>query len=410
MSRSKTRLPAAFLLPAALLAGLFAPAAPAARAEGAPLTTRILTLAPGDTLTGVLAAAGVDAADAQAASDALAPLFPPRELQSGQEMALDFSGATLRELRLTVAVDRDIVVDRAGTGSFAARQRWRPLTRVPELAAGVVRTSLFEAAEHAGVPRQVLSEMIRAFSYDVDFQRELKPDDSFEVLYERLYDRRGTAVGTGEIAYAAMTLSGRTLRLYRYRAAGAAAPQFFTAAGASVKKALLKTPIDGARLSSGFGMRRHPILGFTKMHRGVDFAAPAGTPIMAAGDGVVERAGAAGAYGNLVLLRHDRVYETGYAHMSRIAALVRPGAHVRQGEIIGYVGATGRATGPHLHYEVRMHGAPINPMTVRVRPGLRLAGEELARFRAAARTVDRELLTMRAATIVAGAPEGRPTE
>jgi murein DD-endopeptidase MepM/ murein hydrolase activator NlpD len=376
----------------ALVVWLFAPTAeaPGARAEAAPsppaaaiatrLTTRLLTLAPGDTLNGVLTAAGVGLADTQAAIDALLPVFPPRELKPGQEMALAFSGAALQELRLNTAIDRDIVVTRAGDGSFAAHQRPRALTRVPELAD------------------------------DVDFQRDLQPEDSFEVLYERLYDQRGKAVGTGEIAYASMTLSGKTLRLYRYLAPGADAPQFFTDSGQSVKKALLRTPVDGARLSSGFGMRLHPILGYSKMHRGVDFAAPAGTPIMAAGDGVVESAGPAGAYGNLVVLKHDGIYETAYAHMSRIARGMRRGTHVRQGEIIGYVGATGRATGPHLHYEVRVNGEPTNPIAVKIRPGLRLAGAEAAKFHVTAQAIDRELLALRAATIVADVPEGRLPE
>jgi murein DD-endopeptidase MepM/ murein hydrolase activator NlpD len=382
-------------------------ATPPAPVLAAPPTTRLLRLAAGDTLRSVLAAAGVSAGEAQAAIAAIAPVFPPRALKPGQEMALDFIGLELSELRLATGIDRDIVVTRTGDGSYTARPRARRLTRVPELAAGVIRTSLFEAASDAGVPMPVLSEMIGAFSYDVDFQRDLQPDDSFEVLYDRLYDERGKAVGTGEIAYAAMTLSGKTLRLYRYLPAGARTAEFFTAAGESVKKALLRTPVDGARLSSGFGMRLHPILGYTKMHRGVDFAAPPGTPIMAAGDGLVESASAAGAYGNLVLLKHDGGYETAYAHMSRIARGLKPGMRVRQGEVIGYVGATGRATGPHLHYEVRLRGEPMNPMSVKTGPGQPLSGGDIPRFLAAVQATDRELLSLRQATIVANVPDAR---
>ncbi|MGO8916984.1 MAG: M23 family metallopeptidase [Stellaceae bacterium] len=382
-------------------------ATPPAPVLAAPPTTRLLRLAAGDTLNGVLAAAGVGASDTQAAISALAPVFPPRALKPGQEMALDFVGVELSELRLTTGIDRDIVVTRAGDGSFTARQRARTLTRVPELAAGVIRTSLFEAASDAGVPMPVLSEMIHAFSYDVDFQRDLQPEDSFEVLYERLYDERGKAVGTGEIAYAAMTVSGKTLKLYRYLPAGARTAEFFTASGESVKKALLRTPVDGARLSSGFGMRLHPILGYTKMHRGVDFAAPPGSPIMAAGDGIVEGAGAAGAYGNLVLLKHDGAYETAYAHMSRIARGLRPGIRVRQGQVIGYIGATGHATGPHLHFEVRLRGEPMNPMSVKTGPGQPLAGADIVRFATVAQATDRELLALRQTTIVADVPGTR---
>jgi len=375
--------------------------APPTPAPSAPPVTRLLRLAAGDTLKTVLADAGIADDDIHAVIVALTPLFPPRALKPGQALALDFVGERLSELRLTADIDRDIVVSRTGAGGFAARARTRPLAHVPELAAGVIRSSLFEAASDAGVPMPVLSEMIRAFSYDVDFQRDLQPDDSFEVLYDRLYDEHGKAVGTGEVAYAAMTLGGKTLKLYRYLPAGADAAEFFSATGERARKALLKTPVDGARLSSGFGLRLHPILGYTKLHRGVDFAAPPGTPIMAAGDGVVESAGAAGAYGTLVVLRHDGSYETAYAHMSRIARGLKPGVAVHQGQVIGYVGATGRTTGPHLHYEVRLHGEATNPMALNTAPGRALAGAEITQFHAAAEAVDRELLALRQATIVA---------
>jgi murein DD-endopeptidase MepM/ murein hydrolase activator NlpD len=421
--RSPRRLAAAFAI--ALGVWLFAPTAqaPEAHAEIAPPapvlvtppapvlvpppTTRLLRLAAGDTLNDVLLGAGLPARDVQAVIAALAPIFPPRALKPGQEIALDFIGLELGELRLTTGVDRDIVATRAADGSFIARARLRKLAHVAELAAGVIRTSLFEAANGAGVPMPVLSEMIREFSYDVDFQRDLQPDDSFEVLYDRLYDEHGKAVGIGDITYAAMTLSGKTLKLYRYLPTGARNAEYFTAAGDNVRKALLRTPVDGARLSSGFGLRLHPILGYTKLHRGVDFAAPPGSPIMAAGDGTIESAGAAGAYGNLVVLRHDGAYETAYAHMSRIARGLRPGVAVRQGQVIGYVGATGRATGPHLHYEVRLHGEAINPMSVKNGPVQALAGTEIARFQAATEATDRELQALRQATIVASMPQAR---
>jgi murein DD-endopeptidase MepM/ murein hydrolase activator NlpD len=373
----------------------------------APPTTRLLRLAAGDTLNDVLLGAGLAGRDVQAVIAALARVFPPRALKPGQEIALDFTGLDLDELRLTTGADRDIVVTRAGDGTFAAHARERKLRHVPELAAGVIRTSLFEAANGAGVPMPVLSEMIHEFSYDVDFQRDLQPDDSFEVLYDRLYDEHGKAVGIGDIAYAAMTLSGKTLKIYRYLPAGARTAEYFTEAGETVRKALLRTPVDGARLSSGFGLRLHPILGYTKMHRGVDFAAPAGSPIMAAGNGVVESAGRAGSYGILVVLRHDGAYETAYAHMSRIARGLRPGVPVHQGEVIGYVGATGRATGPHLHYEVRFHGEAINPMSVKNGPGHPLTGTDIQRFAAAKAATDHELLALRQATVVASMPQAR---
>jgi len=343
-------------------------------------------------LMGFLAGAALaPPALAQAADDAAAA--------SGHDVVLDFAGA-LRELRFHAPT---ITVTHGGINShFAA-----PLTRMPELAAGVIRTSLFEAAGDAHVPEAVLREMTRAFSYDIDFQRDLQPNDSFEVLYERIYDANGKAAGTGDIIYAAMTLSGRTHRLYRYRPSGAETAAFFTGGGRSVKKALLRTPIDGARVSSGYGMRLHPILGYTKMHRGIDFAAPAGTPILAASDGVVEEADRKGNYGNFILIRDDSVYETAYAHLSRFARGLRPGTPVRQGQVIGFVGATGRATGPHLHFELRVRGKQVNPMSVKSEAGQALAGADLAAFRATTAVIDHEVQGMRAATLVASVPFSR---
>jgi murein DD-endopeptidase MepM/ murein hydrolase activator NlpD len=271
------------------------------------------------------------------------------------------------------------------------------------LARGTIHTSLFEAASEAGVPPATLAEVIHAFSYDIDFQREIQPGDSFEVLFEHLYDENGKPVGTGDILYADLMLSGTTLRLYRYAPPGES-PAFYNAKGESVRKALLRTPVDGARISSRFGLRHHPILGYTTMHRGVDFAVPKGTPIMAAGNGVVETEGRAGSYGNLVVLRHRNGYETAYAHMSRFARGIKRGTYVRQGEVIGYVGATGRATGPHLHYEVRIGGKAVNPLNVKMPSHERLTGRTLVAFLAATRSIDHELLALRRDAILAAAP------
>jgi murein DD-endopeptidase MepM/ murein hydrolase activator NlpD len=389
--------------PAALAPATAASLAPAAQPDAqAPADTAVshlVQVAAGDTLMGLLMDQGVAASDAQEVVEALKPVWNPRELKSGQKLALQFASAHLQELRLAPTIDRDVIVTRAGDGHFASHAAQHPLSRATELAHGVIRTSLFDAASEAGVPMPILAEMIHAFSYDVDFQREVQPDDSFEIVFDQLSDESGTAVGADNILYASMTLSGNTLRIYRYTPAGDTRADFFNAKGESVRKALLRTPVDGARLSSGFGMRMHPILGYTKMHRGVDFAAMTGTPIMAAGEGVVESAGPHGEYGNFVLLRHSSNFETAYAHMSRIAT--HAGQHVHQGQVIGYVGATGRATGPHLHYEVRIHGDQINPLSVKMQPGPLLAGKDLAAFRAAAATVDRKLPVLRGEPVVA---------
>jgi murein DD-endopeptidase MepM/ murein hydrolase activator NlpD len=275
--------PAAPAPPPAAAAAPAMTAQPPAAAAADPAISHLVQIASGDTLMGLLIDQGVAAADAQDVIDALKPVWNPRELKTGQKVALQFQAARLQELRLAPAIDRDVIVTRAGDGHFASHAAAHPLVRAPALARGVIRSSLFDAASEAGVPMAILAEMIHAFSYDVDFQREVQPDDSFEIVFDRLYDESGKAVGADNIIYASMTLSGNTLRIYRYTPAGDTRADFFNAKGESVRKALLRTPVDGARLSSGFGMRFHPILGYTKMHRGVDFASPPGTPVMAAG-------------------------------------------------------------------------------------------------------------------------------
>ena len=204
---------------------------------------------------------------------------------------------------------------------------------------------------------------------------------------EGFYDTKGKLVRAGEMLYAAVSLSGTPIAMYRFDN-GQGTVEYFNEKGESVKKALLKTPVDGAKISSGFGMRNHPILGFTKMHKGIDFAVPTGTPIQAAGDGTVEIAGFNGSYGNYVRLRHASGMGTAYAHMSRIATGIKPGKRVSQGQIIGFVGSTGRSTGAHLHYEVLRGNAQVNPLSVKMPTNVKLAGRELERFKTIKRDTD----------------------
>ena len=292
------------------------------------------------------------------------------------------------------------MLTRGADGSYIASLLSRDILTVPLRVTGTIDSSLFDAATKAGLPQAVLSEMIRAFSYDVDFQREVQPGDGFEVLFDQLVDEQsGKMVGTGVVAYAALSLSGKVQELYRYAPAGNFVG-YYNAQGVSVKKALLRTPVDGARISSSFGMRMHPILGFTRLHPGVDFAVPTGTPIMASGDATVVSAGwNGGGYGNFVVLKHNSSYSTAYGHMSRIAKGIKPGAHVHQGEIIGYVGMTGLATGPHLHYEVRIDNRPINPLSVRMPATEKLDGRALADFHSQQQTVAKQLASLRTSTI-----------
>ncbi|HVA16020.1 MAG TPA: peptidoglycan DD-metalloendopeptidase family protein [Stellaceae bacterium] len=369
--------------------------APPAAALPPPARIATVTVRPGDSLMSLLQRIGLSAVAAQSALDSLGRKWDPRNLKSGQEIAVSRDPDGVKQLRLAPDLQHDLTLKRGGDGNFTAALLPRDLLHVPLRVAGKIDSSLFRAASRSGLPQAILAELIAAFSYDVDFQRELQPGDRFEVLFDQLVEERtGKIVGAGEVAYAALILSGKTLQLYRYTPPGGL-PGFYDASGANVKKALLRTPVDGARISSGFGMRRHPILGFTRMHQGVDFAVPTGTPIMASGDAVVASAGWNSGYGNLVVLKHNAGYSTAYAHMSRFAKGIKPGVHVRQGEVIGYVGMTGLATGPHLHYEVRVDNKPINPLSVKLLPSQKLEGRTLAAFHRQETAVMQRLAVLR---------------
>ncbi len=238
------------------------------------------------------------------------------------------------------------------------------------------------------------------FSYEVDFQRDIKPGNSFEVLYNYYYTPDGQPAKQGEIAYAEMKLAGRTIALYRYQPKGDTA-EYFDARGQSARNMLMKTPVDGARITSGFGMRFHPVLGYSRMHKGIDFGVPVGTPVMAAGSGVIQQRGRLGGYGNFMLVNHQNGYATAYGHLSRFAPGLHVGSRVRQGQVIAYSGNSGMSTGPHLHYEIRVHDAQVNPARVKVATGRRLAGRELRNFLVERLHIDTELASMPLETKVA---------
>ncbi len=352
----------------------------------------------GDTLMDILLGQGIARKDAHAAITALTALVDPKRIRPGQELTLTFGPGGPAEDRLeavtmSVSYDRAVAVRRAGDDGFVADQIEKALTREAVRAGGAIQSSLLEAGIAADVPMAVMIELIRVYSFDVDFQRDIQTGDAFDVVFERYFDERGQEVHNGGVLYATLTLSGKAMRVYRYEATDGE-EDYFDETGASVRKALLRTPIDGARISSRYGKRRHPILGYTKMHQGVDFAAPSGTPIMAAGNGVVEAAGRNGAYGNYVRIRHKGSYATAYAHLSKFGRGIKTGARVKQGQIIGYVGSTGRSTGPHLHYEVLREGGQVNPQKVRMPSGRKLEGAELARFQAERDEMDSLVATL----------------
>ena len=384
-------------------------------AEPQPVETRV-TLESGQTLMEVLQKAGIDRIDSYHAVAALTTHYSPRRLRAGQEIALTFmeqpdalaegeSGTPakyLASLSLEPDLERMIEVTRNSDGSFEGRETLHEFTEGFVRAAGQIDNSLFLDGERAGVPVQIIAEMIRMYSYSVDFQREIQPGDKFEVFFSRKFDQTNRPVKEGDVHYASLTVGGKVHKLWRFDP-GNGEWDYFDENGQSMKKFLMKTPIDGARLSSGYGMRKHPILGYSRLHSGVDFAAPRGTPIYAAGDGTVTRANYFGSYGNYVSIRHANGYETAYAHLNGFARGIKNGTRVRQGQVIGYVGTTGRSTGPHLHYEVHLNGKKMNPMALKVPTGRKLEGRELANFKAQRETLATQMAAAPTVTKVAQA-------
>ena len=242
----------------------------------------------------------------------------------------------------------------------------------------LILQSLYKAATDEKIPANIIIEFARIYGFQVDFQRDIRKQDKFQIMYEVFLNDKNEIIETGEILFANLKLSGQDNGLYYFDKEGSQG--HYDKNGKSVKKALMKTPINGARLSSPFGMRKHPIDGYNKMHRGTDFAAPTGTPIMASGDGVVKKAGWCGGGGNCVKIRHNSTYQTVYAHMSKFARGIKAGIRVKQGQTIGYVGSTGKSTGPHLHYEVIVNGKKVNSQKLKLPSGKILKGKERKLF------------------------------
>ena len=242
----------------------------------------------------------------------------------------------------------------------------------------VILQSLYKAATDQNIPPNTIVEFARIYGFQVDFQRDIRKGDKFQIMYEVFIDNKDKVIQTGEILFANLKLSGQDNSLYFFDKENVQG--HYNKNGKSVQKALMKTPINGARLSSSFGMRKHPIDGFNKMHRGTDFAAPKGTPIMASGNGIVKKAGWCGGGGNCVKIKHNSTYETVYAHMSKFARGIKKGVRVKQGQTIGFVGSTGKSTGPHLHYEVIVNGKRVNSQKLKLPSGKILKGKDRELF------------------------------
>lgn len=394
--------------------------------------SRTVTLDAGDTLAGMLEDVGVSAQDANAVVTAMGKDFNPRQLKAGQSFDLVYSVATisamaskpgeprtttvmvngkpvvvplesedfagtpedsepisrLLSLHFSPSIEQDITVTRTTEGTYAAQIEQKKLEVHRHRAGATIDSSLYLAAMQTGIPADVVVDMIRMFSYKIDFQRDLQPGDKFEVFYDYYYTPEGQPAKYGEISYAMMTVDGKQIPMYRFQPDPNEPPEYFDTKGESARGLLMKTPVDGARISSGFGSRFHPVLGYTRMHQGVDFAVPSGTPVMSAGAGTVSFMGRTRGYGNLVKISHGNGYSTNYAHLSRFAPGMRRGARVRQGQIFAYSGNTGMSTGPHLHYEILVNNSKVNPLRVKVAQGRQLAGRLLDRFMATRVEID----------------------
>lgn len=338
----------------------------------------------GDTMMSVLASIGMTRDQAHLAVDALRKVYNPKALKVGQELHIAYkpgneaAGSTLISVDFKTSAGSDIAL-RYNNGEFSAEKFEVQLTKVQRKIAGKINSSFYSAALKKGVPAQIVKEAISALSYDINWQHDPQLGDEFQLMYDVFQDPEGNVIKVGELKFAAFAPGGNWRKIYAFQTA-TGSTGYFNDKGESVVKSLLQTPLDPTRMrvTSKFGLRHHPMLGYSKMHKGVDFGAPVGTPVMSAGDGVVAKAGWNGAYGNYVLVRHNGDYCTAYAHLSKMH--VKPGTKVRQRQVIGAVGTTGRSTGPHLHYEVIFKGRHVNPQSIKQLPTTKLTGKEMAKF------------------------------
>ncbi|MDP2620580.1 MAG: M23 family metallopeptidase [Hyphomicrobiales bacterium] len=375
----------------------------------------------GDTLTSLLLANGTTPQEANAIAEVIEEAIGTSKLMEGAELRLRFaseagagrlkptrvslfdSEAHIATVGLAVADDQSAYIALDEADALLANER--TMRVMPRRSHAQLYDSLFETGRKSNLPESVMQRMMRIQAYDVDFKRQVQPGDSFDVFYIA-DDNEGDVSGDPEILFTALTVRGETKRFYRFRTPDDGVVDFYDDEGKSAKKFLIRKPMNGGVFRSSFGMRRHPILGYRKMHTGVDWAARRGTPIVAAGNGIVEEAKWLSGYGRFTLIRHTNGYETSYAHQSAFADGIAPGVKVKQGQVIGYVGSTGLSTGPHLHYEVIVNGRAVDPMRIRVPRGRTLQGHLLAAFQREKARINWLMRQPAAGTRVAAAAAG----
>ena len=307
--------------------------------------------------------------------------------QENQDITKTTHSTIIEEIAISESDERQIIVKREANGKYIGKERKIKINKRYSKYRGIIKNGLFNDGIESGISATAMMQMIAVYGYDIDFQRDIKNGDSFEMLVESYYDEDGKKIKDGAVLYSSLSLKRKKIETYIHYLDGKT--EYFDAKGDSIRKSLLRTPINGARVSSGFGLRKHPILGYSKMHKGTDFAAPTGTPIIAAGNGTITYAGVKGGYGNFVQIRHNQDYSTAYGHASRFARNMRNGIKVKQGDVVAFVGSTGRSTGPHLHFEVIYKGNQINPASVKSVSGIKLSGAELTKFRSRKSEIDR---------------------
>lgn len=358
---------------------------------------KIIKIKSGDTLANVLENEGVERIEVAYAVGKISDVFDLRKLRAGQEISLDLdeeeNNNKIRSIKFQPSIEELVMLESKGENQFEAKIEEIPLEKIYIKANGNIESSFYQSLVSAGVTDNVTLQLIAAMSFVVDFQREIQPGDSFEVLYQAYKNEKGEFLKGRRPVYVKMELaSAEDFEIYVIEEENGSL-SYYHPDGASVKKGLLRTPINGARLSSHFGMRKHPVLGYSKMHKGTDFAAPRGTPIYAAGDGKIVEMGRKGGYGNYIRVKHNDTYQTAYAHAKSFARGMKRGKKVKQGQVIAYVGTTGRSTGPHLHYEVLKKGKQINPQKAKFPIVKKLNGEQLTAFKAEAKKIKTAMQT-----------------
>ncbi len=344
----------------------------------------------GDSIQRILLKEGIPQSEINKIYSKIIKKYDLRKIQEGQAITIVFDSNNKKNIsRLSFALDNLSTAHLyANQDDYDIKIIKKNLEKKNFLAKGVITNSLYNSASKAGVDPEIIIEFARIFGFEIDFQRDIRENDEYKIFYERYEDDEGEVHNNGNVLFAYMKNDGKEISLYRYTDKNKVTG-YYTSDGKSIERALMKTPINGARLSSTFGFRRHPILGYNKLHQGTDFAAPTGTPIMASGSGVVERASWFGAYGKFIMIRHNSTYKTAYAHLSGFAKGVRSGSRVQQGQVIGYVGSTGRSTGPHLHYEVLVNGKRVNSQKLNLPSGKNLVGAEKEDFENIKKNIDK---------------------